>query len=267
MIVNQLEMNYRQYLKAKIQENAQVKGYKADLARGAGCQPSYLSQVLAGDHDLTLDQAAGMTAYWKLDSCNSEYFLTLVMLGRATSPYLKKMLEDKLNALQRDIPNSVTMVTDELKAPAYLAAKFFSNWYASAIHTALSLEGCGTVNGLSKRLGLSQREVEANLTLLHEMGLIENVEGVWVHKVHSFHFRGDFEKVFHTSLLNKSIASMQDDEPNNTYQSFVLALSKKNLKELQSLISDFVKAISEIGSKEHEQEEEIVGMSLNLFKF
>ena len=79
-------LDYKRYMRQQIAAHGDVYGYKSRLAAAAGCQKSYLSQVLNGAHDLTLEHAAGLAAFWQLPRLDGEYFMELVNWARASSP-------------------------------------------------------------------------------------------------------------------------------------------------------------------------------------
>jgi len=78
--------DYRSFLLSVVEDPEKTRGYRKRLADEAGCQPSYLSQMLKGSVELTLEQAERLCGFWKLDELEAEIFLNLVLMGRAGSP-------------------------------------------------------------------------------------------------------------------------------------------------------------------------------------
>jgi transcriptional regulator with XRE-family HTH domain len=66
--------NYREFIKDKARENRGQSGYKTRMAKAAGCQLSYLSQVLRGSANLTLEHAVGLSKLWELNEEETEIF-------------------------------------------------------------------------------------------------------------------------------------------------------------------------------------------------
>src|SRR5436309_16129314 len=93
--------SYKAYLIDRIEQNKDLRGYQSQLARAAGCQRSFLSQVLNGKFDLSREHAAELSRFWGLDPLETEYFIGLVDLARAGSGHLRKLTETKL-ATSRD---------------------------------------------------------------------------------------------------------------------------------------------------------------------
>ncbi|MDQ3232688.1 MAG: hypothetical protein M3Q07_12790 [Pseudobdellovibrionaceae bacterium] len=92
--------NYRDIIRGKIRDHSRKRGYQTQLAKFAGCQVSYFSQVLKGQVQLTPDQAAALCEVWNLADLEAEYFLTLVNFERAGSPQLQQRLRTQLEKLR-----------------------------------------------------------------------------------------------------------------------------------------------------------------------
>ena len=67
--------DYRQFIRHQLEANKQQRGYQSVLAKAAGCQPSFFSQAVRGQVQLTPDHAVGLADFWQLDSHQTDYFL------------------------------------------------------------------------------------------------------------------------------------------------------------------------------------------------
>jgi transcriptional regulator with XRE-family HTH domain len=94
---------YREYktlIRAFIRANHAVYGYQSKMAKAAGCQRSFLSQVLNGTVHLTPEHAVRIAGFWQLDAAGTDFFVTLVMLGRAGNEELRSYLSGRLDQIQ-----------------------------------------------------------------------------------------------------------------------------------------------------------------------
>src|ERR1700761_9610789 len=91
--------DYRKYLLDFV-EQTDARGMKSHLASAAGCQRSFLSQVLSGAVNMTLEQALGMAKYIGLSASETDYFYSLVGLARASLPEAKTYYTEKMNSLR-----------------------------------------------------------------------------------------------------------------------------------------------------------------------
>lgn len=89
-------------LKRQVQLHASEWGYKTRLAVAAGCQKSYISQVLAGIHPLQVEHMCGLAEFWKATETELEYLINLVSYERAGTSGLRNYYRRRLES-QRGI--------------------------------------------------------------------------------------------------------------------------------------------------------------------
>lgn len=147
-----------------------VRGYKTQVANAAGCQLSYLSQVLAGNAHFTQDQVFQLAKFFRLSDLETEIFMKLHARDRTSTHELRSHFDveiDKLVKKQQHLTNRLSAKT----AVARQAEEYYSSWYHAAIHVALSIPELQTVQALEKILGLSAPQIHGAVALLMDMGL------------------------------------------------------------------------------------------------
>jgi plasmid maintenance system antidote protein VapI len=88
--------HYREYITAKINNFAKVRGYRTKLAKAAGFSPSFLSQVMHESVEITPEHAIRMAQFWEMDDQTTEYWMQLVDHGRAGSIILRRHIEHRM---------------------------------------------------------------------------------------------------------------------------------------------------------------------------
>lgn len=171
--------SYHEVIQQKLKEHAHQKGYKAHLSQCMGIQTSHFSQVLAGKIDLNPDQGAKLCDEWKFDDLESDYFINLIHLERATTITLKKRIKRNLSnsRLSHGLGNDMHILSPSSKVD-YLP--FFSSWVYPAVYGALKLKGMLTETDIAKRLEIPLPTVKSTFLGLESMKLIERQEGRWV---------------------------------------------------------------------------------------
>ncbi|MGZ3809812.1 MAG: helix-turn-helix domain-containing protein, partial [Bacteriovorax sp.] len=162
-------LSYKMFL-SKYIESSGRRGLISELAKAAGCSHSYLSQVLNGKPDLTLDQAWALTEHLSFKKDEAEYFFLLVLNERAASPTLKKNLETKLKSIKKEqfhTDRAVSATTDE-HLQASQRDRYYSNWNVGAVHILTACPSFQKIEDLSKRLNLPALEIEHILNWLIE---------------------------------------------------------------------------------------------------
>lgn len=171
--------DYRAFLKSLVAEEGKERGYRKRLADQAGCQPAYLSQVLAGAVELTPEQAERLCGFWGFDELEAEIFLNLVLQGRAGTPGLRQRLHRKVENLRAEWKErDATFSQPELSA-SDRALLYYSRWTYSAVHVLLTVPALRTSDALAKHLSLSKAEVTEALDRLKQLGLAEREDGKW----------------------------------------------------------------------------------------
>ncbi len=203
---------YQDVIRHYIDQNHGVRGYQTLMAQAAGCQRSYLSQVLHGSIHITPDHAAGLCIFWSLPQLDTDYFLNLVALARAGSPHLKKILQDK----QRDIKRQASDLSQRLKSVQALneemCAAYYSSWHWAAIHMLTSIKRYQTPQLIAERLSLPIALVNETLAGLERMGMIKRQRpGGWKPTQNDMHLpiESIHNVVNHFSWRQRATAHMQ----------------------------------------------------------
>src|SRR4051812_16967808 len=71
-------------------------GSKASIAREAQCQTAYISQVVLGNANLSLEQAERLSGLFQLTDDETEYFLLLLQKDRAGTERLRRHFSKQL---------------------------------------------------------------------------------------------------------------------------------------------------------------------------
>jgi uncharacterized protein (TIGR02147 family) len=147
--------NYKTYLSAAISASQPSWGAVSRVAEAGGCQRAYLSRVLNGDVHLTPDHAHGIAEHFALTEAESEYFFSLVELGRAATAAYKKRLNLKLAKLRREQEDLQKKVNRPKSFSDNRDLEYYSAWYFSALHIIVSIPKYQTAALIAERLQIS----------------------------------------------------------------------------------------------------------------
>ena len=259
-------LDYKKALRADIKNTAPERGYQARLARAAGCQSSFLSQVLNSHVHLTLDHAIGISNFWKLSQDSEDYFLHLVEHARAATPALRSYLQRKLDDLrktQEDI--SQRMQQEELNNKT-LSTLYYSAWYLLAIHVAINIPSLQSEEALAERLRLPEDLIQESLKKLAQMGLIQRQGKNWVSTKRHLHLprNSTLIDVHHSHWRLRAIENAQMKNLEDMHYSTVMALSRDDFRKIKTLLISLVEKSKEILAPS--KEEELVCLNLDCFK-
>jgi uncharacterized protein (TIGR02147 family) len=163
---------YKSYLKKILHERTKTqRGAQSRLAEAMNCRPGYVTQVLGGKADLSLEQADAVSQFLGHTSEESEYFLLLVIFGRAGTKTLKDKIKAQIERQQKERADlKKRFKVDEVSHQNQML--FYSNWVYVAIFTMLGIPKLQTKEALSAHLGLSLKRVAELLSELEKMGLV-----------------------------------------------------------------------------------------------
>ena len=205
--------DYREVIRRKIVEEGDSRGYKSTLARAAGCQPAYLSQVLAESVHLTPEHGAELCDLWQLDDLEADYFLTLIHLGRSGRESLERRLKAKLKEL-REAHKKLKSQRPKSESRSYekeQALHYYLDWIPAALHLYLTIPGRNTVAVLAKRTQLPESAVSKGLGILENLGIAKAQSGAWELTAKTLHASDEslFAPLHHRNWRERAIESFR----------------------------------------------------------
>lgn len=263
-------MDYKEFISLKIAENSRMRGYKTKLAEAAGCNPTYLSQVLGSHIHWTPDQAANAAVFWELDANETEYFICLLNRARAGTKPLIGVIESRMQQLQAIHDSVAGSVGGDSKEPLSETDRtlYYSAWYYSAIHILTSIRRFSKEIAIAKHLSLDPNVVSRTLNDLARMGLIKNKGGSWSNTTQKIHLPMESPLCStHFANWRQKATSVQQEnfQKGNLHYNAVHSLSKSDLKLLRDL---FLETISNSRSiVDASPEETMAIVCLDVFEF
>lgn len=233
---------YRDVLRGFIAENASVRGYQTALAAAAGCQPSYLSQVLHGSVHLTPDHIAGMSAFWRLTEEESEYVFFLLQQERASAPFLKNMARKKIEKLRVQNESIENLGPTPERILLEEALLYYSNWMHQAVHILATLPGGVGVQDIARRLHVSEKMVQEACENLLGLRLLERAENRFCSTKKNIHLQRNSPlcATNHANWRHRALLKMQEPADQNIHYTAIHGLSRADAEKIRLLILELV---------------------------
>lgn len=243
--------HYKSYLESALGAGKKKTGRRAEAARAMKCQTAYLSQVMNGHANLSLEQAFSLNEFLRHNADEAEYFLLLVQKERAGTKELERYFQEKLNA----ISEKRLMIKNRVQAQEGLSpveqTVYYSRWYYTCIDVMLSIPELQTKGALIERLGLPAKTVNEVLDFLVTHGLaIRDGERFKIGPQH-LHLPHDSPHIqkHHTNWRLQALNSLDQPKPDDLHYSVVVTLSKadavKVKERILEMIQDNMKIISD----------------------
>ena len=257
---------YKLFIEAQIKANSALWGYRTQLAAAAGCQKSFLSQVMISHVHLTPYHAIGLSEFWALNEGETDYFLALLEHARAGSPRLRARLEARMRVLKRDRKDmSKRSQADEIEERA-METLYHSSWYWAAIHILVSIPEYRTLNAIAERLELPVNLVSESLQHLERMGLVENKKGVWTITAKNIHLgiNSPMRETNHAQWRQRALIDVQKKDADSVHYSAVFTMSRADAKRLAELVNEMILKSRDIVGPS--PEEELYCLTSDFFK-
>lgn len=260
--------DYKDWLVDQIEANRSTKGYQSRLAEAAGCQRSYLSQVLNGHQQLTMEHGHGLCLFWNFNELQTDYFIQLLLFAKAGNEKLRNHFQRKIRKLRKVADDIESKIKGKpIHASEKDLAKYYSTWYWSAIHIALSVPGLDTPQAISRALQLPEFLVRNVISELSNMNLVRSAGGErWQKLEGSVHLKKDSPFIYqhHRNWRHLPSTFLEAERPNALDRRFsaVFSVSRADLNELRQRVADFIEECSVFVSAS--DPEEVASLSIDL---
>jgi uncharacterized protein (TIGR02147 family) len=262
--------NFRDY-KAFIEEKIasfpnKGWGIRSQLAEFMNSQTAFISQVLNGNANLSLEQAEKVNEFFDHTRDESHYFLLLVQYARAGTSTLQSYFEEQM----RQILEARLVLKNRLDVKQNLSredqAIYYSAWYYAAIHILLTIPKYRTPEAMSRYLDLPVQRIIEVLEFLASVGLAEQGQEGWKIGSTRIHLSNDSPMIskHHTNWRMKAIQALEKDRDDALHYSSCISISRENAFQIKSRLIKEIEECKQIiwDSKE----EELYGLSLDFFK-
>lgn len=259
--------DYKTYVLDRIKREPKAgRGIRQKLAEYIGCQVAYVSHVLSGERDFSVEQAEGITRFFAMTSDESEYFIWLVEKDRAgtsqTKSFFEKLLQQKREKYLQ-LKNRVN-ISNELDDAA--KSTYYSDYLYSAIHMIVTIPKFQTPKAISEAFGISLQKISQVLEFLKTNGLITEHAGKLIptSKYLFIDKASPFILQHHTNWRMHALQNVRKGEGNDLHLSMAVTISEKDAKALQRRISEFIEEISETIKKS--PEEKLMAIGIDFFQ-
>lgn len=232
--------DYRAFV-ADWEKTESDRGSRTRMAQAARCSPSWMTRVLNGNVQLTPDQAMGIAGYFHLNEPETDFFLLLVDLERASTLELKKRIQRKMDALKKESRKIAAAVKSDVTVSEEFAVRYYSSWIYPAVHVACMVKA-QTPEEITALLNLSPTVIAKTLKLLREMRLLRLDGSRWLANSTSVHLPSDhpIAKVTHASWRNRTIQFLQEGNDDGLHYSAVHCLSKSDLETVRRALKEAI---------------------------
>ncbi len=261
--MNLFESNdYKTFLNHKLAS----EGFsRAEIAKAAGCQRPYISQVLNGNPHITLDQSLAIAEFLELNNEETDYFFHLVALARAGTKSAKIFYEKKINEI-KDKRNNLSSRLNINREANIDFPEYYSDHRYALIHMALTIRGIDTIKSLSSLLNLPEKIVTQYLIELEKVALVTKSKSKWRTTQKTIHLPNNHHMNFHNHRMwrQQAIDLAQIDQEDSLNYSSLCTLSKSDYFKIKEMALQFIESSRE--KIKVSREEQLCVLNIDLCK-
>jgi uncharacterized protein (TIGR02147 family) len=254
--------DYRAYLAKTL-----GKGKKGTLAKYIGCQPSFVSQVLNGVPNFSLEQGVLINEYLRHNEAEGEFFVHLLQLERAGSQKLKSFYRRRMDKILADTKT----VESRIKNPqqvldAESSSRYYSSWVYGALFVLTSIPTSDQLKLMRKKTGLSESEVLEALAFLEESGAIQKKGAKYVPAKNRFHIGSEsvFLKMHHKNLRLLSMSDLDRNSPEDLRYSCFMGISRRDADLIKESLLKIIENQEDV--IKHSVEESVYNFCMDFYE-
>lgn len=243
--------NYRDYLVSKLGPEGSRSGARKELAAAIQVHTTYVSQVLKGKAEFSLEQAESINTFFSHTEDEGEYFISLVLKDRAGSAKLKSRFESKIQKMREARLNISQRLNVENAISEKDREKFYSSAVYGAAHVLCSLPQYKNVQALSEALQLSRQRTAEIVEFLLRIGVLKTEKEQLFPGPKHVHLANDSEMVLkhHTNWRMHAISNLQFLTKDDLHYSACLSISHEGAFLVKEAILETLKRVVEIVGK------------------
>ena len=236
--------DYRGYLESRL--DAAGRGSRLRLASFIECQPSFISQVLSGKNELSLEHAHKMNHFFNHSNEESQYFIDMVLLSKAGTFDLQKFLREQMRNI-REQQLQIHKVVEKRELHKDDLLYYYSNWLCVSVHMLASIEKYQDPKALQAKLGAGEAEFLETVNFLTRTGLVQFRDGRIEPGESHIHLKKTSPYAQSASTLTrlKILEKLRLSDPRAVNFTSNFTISRKSYDALKKSILEFVVKLDE----------------------
>lgn len=239
-------------------------GFKGKMARAIGCQNSYLSRVLAGNADLSVEQAEALNGLLGHSDEETHYFLLIVQHTKAGTPSLKNYFKKQIDRIHRTRLTISGRIETKIPLDETTQLTYFSHWSYCAIHVLSSIPQFQSREAIAQHLELPLKKVASILDFLENCGFVTSEKGRYCVGNRRIHLGTDSPLIsrHHSNWRIQGLRSLERDSSIDAHYTSVVSVSLADFDEIKSLFLDAIEKSNLIIKNSNDDMAACIGLDL-----
>lgn len=244
--------DYREVIKEAMKlKSRKGRGQRAALSTFLRCQPTYISHVLSGRAEFSLEQVEAACRYFGFTITQQHYLILLVNWQRAGTKELKQYFRSLLDRSLQESREIKNVVGNKSHLSDKQRAEYYRTWRHAAIHMLLTIPDYNNVAKIAQQLRISESKVQETIEILHSSGLIQIVDNEIKVLHETLHLdRTDPEiQTFHTQHRLKALEALSEVKETDLHFSTFFSCAAEDLPKLKDALLKTIESLAAILKK------------------
>jgi uncharacterized protein (TIGR02147 family) len=215
------------------------RGVRRKLAEACGCQVAYVSHVLAGDKNFSLEQAEAAARFFCLREDETEFFLLLTERARAGTVELRRYLDRQLSHRRLDYQEIKKRIRIHESISPADQAMYYSSWHYQAVHSAMTIPGLGSADAIAQRIGLDSERANEIILFLLSKGLVKETKHGYQPSEKQIHLPRTSPLIgkLHANWRVRTLSSLDRNKSEDYHYSGLVTLSQQDMLVVREILT------------------------------
>ena len=264
--------DYKRFILDSIEElPSGSRGARTKLAEAISCQGAYVSHVLGGNKDFSLEQAEAAARFLELREDHAEFLIILVQHARAGTVELRRHFKKQLDQKKLEFQQLKNRVQISRTISEIDQATYYSDWSYQAVHSILSIPAFRTPKNIADHLGLSISKVNNAIKFLMQVDLVNELGELGVHyqaKDKSFHLPRSSPLIskLHSNWRVKTLSMLDAQDDLAHHYSGLLTIAVSDAEKVREILRKALEEIATVVKPSSEEEIYLLAMDFKNLK-
>ena len=202
---------------------------------------------MAGEKNLSLEQAQAIAEHVGFTVQELEYFLTLVQFQRSGTPKLRLFFESKLSALRTAAAELSQRVRQDRELSDEEKSIVYSHWIYLSVWLFTSIENGKTLESVCERFELSRERASEILNFLVKIGLCIFTQGNYKMNSQSVHVARGSPHLHkhHSNWRIKAINASDTISAEELMYTAPISISKRDFEKVRRRLAEVIKEVTD----------------------
>jgi uncharacterized protein (TIGR02147 family) len=227
---------------------------------------AYVSHVLSGDKDFSLEQAEGASRFFQLLDDETEFLILLVEHARAGTYELKRYFSKAIGSRKAERQEIKKRIKIGGAISSIDQATYYSSWHYQAIHSLITIPEFRDSQAIAERLGIEPKTTHAIISFLLQKGLLKESARGYETTEKQIHLPRSSPLIskLHTNWRVRTLSALDRDRAEDYHYSGLVTLSASDIIRVREVLMRALEDSIEIVKPS--KEEKLCLLSMDFFE-